>query len=41
MNYHLSPHMETPHLANGQILQMTDAPLAPVCYTGRTGQLYS
>jgi hypothetical protein len=33
MNHHLSPDVETPHLANVQILQMTDAPLAPVCYT--------
>jgi hypothetical protein len=40
MNYHLSPDVETLHLANVQILQMTDALQAPACYTGRTGQLY-
>ena len=40
MNYHFLPHMETPHLANVQILQMTDATLAPVCYTDRTDQLH-
>ena len=40
MNYHFLPHLETPHLANVQIPQMTDAPLTPVCYTDKTGQLH-